>query len=346
MDRPRRRLGLRTWVGLGLSAVLTVWFLRRIEWADLIAALGQVALLPVAGAAVLLLLEWMLRSLRWKVLLRPVAPDAPVTALFSASVIGAATNTLLPARAGEVAKPLVAHRKLGIGLGPLIASNVMERVFDLVGLVAVLIVTILTMPDQVGASAEDLVLVQKLKIYGGALGAIAATSLGIFFVLVDRGPAARGTFARILSPAPPPVQRVFLRLFDGFLEGLGSTRDRKGMVQAALLSLAIWFNGAAAIACLFVAFELPLPLSAACFTSVAIAIAVVVPQAPGFLGTFHVVIEKTLVLWAVAATPAAAYAIVFWAVSFVPVTATGLVALWREGLTLGGLWQAEPTPEG
>ncbi len=342
MERPRRRLGLRTWIGLGLSAVLTGWFVWHIQWGDLAIALGQVALLPVALAAALLLLEWVLRSLRWKVLLRPVAPDAPVGALFSASVIGAAANTLLPARAGEVAKPLVAHRKLGIGLGPLIASNVMERVFDLVGLVAVLIVTIVAMPEQIGASEQDLVLVQKLKLYGGVLGAVAATSLGVFFVLVDRGSAARGTFARLLSPAPPPVQRVFLRLFDGFLEGLGSTRDRKGLLQAALLSLAIWFNGAAAIACLFVAFELPLPFAAACFTAVAIAIAVVVPQAPGFLGTFHVVIEKTLVLWAVAATPAAAYAIVFWAVSFVPVTGTGLLALWREGLTLGGLWQSNP----
>jgi glycosyltransferase 2 family protein len=199
------------------------------------------------------------------------------------------------------------------------------------------------MPEQIGASTEDLVLVDKLKLYGGALGAIAATSLGVFFVLVDRGVAARGTFARILTPAPPPVQRVFLKLFDGFLEGLGSTRDRVGLLQAGVLSLAIWFNGAAAIYCLFLAFELPLSFSAACFTAVAIAIAVVVPQAPGFLGTFHVVIEKTLVLWAVAATPAAAYAIVFWAVSFVPVTVAGLLALWHEGLTLGGLWQSVPT---
>lgn len=329
-------------MGLGLSAALTGWFLWTIEWHALGAALGEVALVPVLFASLLLLLEWVLRAARWRVLLRSAAPHATFGALFSASVIGAAANTLLPARAGEVAKPLVAHRKLGIGLTPLIASNVMERVFDLVGLVAVLLVTILAMPERVGGDPEDLVLIRKLKIYGGVLGVVAATSLAVFFVLVDRGGAARGTFAKILGPLPPPLRGVFLRLFDGFLEGLGSTRDRWGMVQAAALSLGIWFNGAAAIACLFVAFELPLPFSAACFTAVAIAIAVVVPQAPGFLGTFHLVIQKTLVLWAVAATPAAAYAIVFWAVSFMPVTATGLVALWREGLTLGGLWQTEP----
>ncbi len=341
MEREGRRLGLRTWVGLGLSAALTGWFLWRIEWQALAEALGQVRLWPVILSAVLLLLEWVLRSLRWKVLLRPVAPGVSLLGLFSASVIGAAANTLLPARAGEVAKPLVAHRRLGIPLSPLIASNVMERVFDLVGLVAVLLVAVVAMPENVGASADDMLLVHNLKLYGGALGTVAATSLVIFFLLVERGARARNTFGLLLFMLPLRVKEVFLRLFDGFLEGLGSTRDRAGMLQAALLSLAIWFNGAAAIACLFAAFDLPLPFAAACFTAVAIAIAVVVPQAPGFLGTFHVVIEKTLILWAVAAAPAAAYAIVFWAVSFIPVTATGLVALWREGLTLSGLWQSE-----
>jgi len=342
MQPAGRGLGLRTWIGLGLAAGLSTWFVWHIDWGALGTALGEVALLPVAVAAGLLLLEWVMRAMRWKVLLRPVAPEAPVLDLFSASVIGAAANTLLPARAGEVAKPLVAHERLGIGWGPLIASNVMERVFDLVGLVAVLLVTIGAMPPEIGGDPESVVLVRRLVLYGGVLGVIAATCLVVFFVLVGQGPSARGAFARILTPAPRPVRRVFLGLFDGFLEGLGSTRDPRGLIEAGLLSLAIWFNGAGAIYCLFLAFELPLPVAAACFTSVAIAIAVVLPQAPGFLGTFHLAIEKTLMLWAVSLTPAAAYAIVFWAVSFVPVTLVGLVALWREGLTLGGLWKRKP----
>ena len=48
-------------------------------------------------------------------------------------------------------------------------------------------------------------------------------------------------------------------------------------------------------------------------------------------------IEKTMVLWGTSPTAAKGYAIVFWAVSFVPVTLIGLLAMWREGLTVSRL---------
>ena len=69
-----------------------------------------------------------------------------------------------------------------------------------------------------------------------------------------------------MSISPPPIQRFFLRLFDGFVEGLGNTRDIKGIWQSGLLSIILWLNGALAIYCLFKAFSLPLPFGAACLS--------------------------------------------------------------------------------
>lgn len=94
----------------------------------------------------------------------------------------------------------------------------------------------------------------------------------------------------------------------------------------------MWLNGAFAIWLLFQAFGFVLPFAAACFTGVAIALTVALPQAPGFIGVFHVAIEKTMVLWGVPDTESKGYALVFWAVSFVPVTLVGMVAMWREGI--------------
>ena len=125
----------------------------------------------------------------------------------------------------------------------------------------------------------------------------------------------------------------FLALFDGFVEGLSSVRSRGALVKAGLLSLLHWTNGSISIWCLFRAFDMDLPFAAACFTTVAIALTVALPQAPGFFGVFHVAIEKTLVLWGLDAAPAQAFAIIFWAVSFVPVTTTGAFLYWKEGLS-------------
>ncbi len=337
----RARFSWRVWVGIALSVALSAWFLHSVQWGDLGDALAQVNA-PFVGLACLLLLgEFVMRALRWKVLLRPVAPGARVIDLFSATVIGAAANTLLPARAGELAKPLVAARKTGAPFGAVLATAVMERVYDIFGLLAVLTTMVLVLPVDVGSTPEEAELVANLKRYGAMFGAFAFTCMFIFFALASRGSQARRLFQGITRIAPAPVARRFDELFDGFVAGLGNARDISGMWQAAAISLAIWFNGAGAIYVLFAAFELDLPLGAACFTAVAIALTVALPQAPGFFGVFHVAIEKTLVLWAVDPTPAKAFAIVFWGVSFLPVTLVGLLALWREGLTLGGIWSGD-----
>ena len=88
---------------------------------------------------------------------------------------------------------------------------------------------------------------------------------------------------------------------------------------------------------MFKAFGFSLPFAAACFTGVAIALTVALPQAPGFIGVFHVAIEKTMVLWGVPDAESKSFALVFWGVSFVPVTLVGMTAMWREGLSMSDI---------
>ena len=332
LDGPSVR---RLLVAIAVSGGALAWFLSNVEWGPLAGTLRGVHVGWVAAAAGLLLFEFVLRALRWRVLLRPLGTTARVRDLFAAQVIGAAANTLLPLRAGEVAKPLVAARRTEQPIVAVVATAVMERVYDLLGLLSVLLVMVLVLPDQPGASTEEAELVSNLKLYGGLFGATAACCMAIFFALATRKQAARSVFEKIVGVAPAPVQRPFLHLFDGFVAGLGNTRDLRGLLQAGALSVVLWLNGAVAIQLLFFAFDMGLPFGAACFTAVAIALTVALPQAPGYLGVFHVAMEKTMLLWGQDMAVAQGFAIVFWAVSFLPVTLVGVVATWREGLDLG-----------
>ncbi len=313
-----------------LSAIGIWWFAHDVLWTDVLDVLATIDTAWVVLAAVALLGEFLLRAQRWSVLLQPLGTRIRFFDLWSATVIGAAVNTLLPLRAGELAKPMVVARRTEHRLSTLIATNVMERVFDLLGMVTILVIMVLTLPQ----APQDDALVDNLYRYGGLIGFGALLAMGTFFLLATRERAARGIFQRIVSIAPTPVQAPFLHLFDGFVAGLGSTRNTGSLWQAGALSVAIWINGALAIWFLFQAFGFALPFAAACFTGVAIALTVALPQAPGFIGVFHVAIEKTMVLWGVPDTESKGYALVFWAVSFVPVTAVGLIAMWREGVTM------------
>ncbi len=323
----RRHVGAA--LGFLVSGVALALFARGVAWGELAGTLAGVDLRWVAAAATVLLLEFVLRAVRWKVLLRPLGASARARDLWAAQVIGAAANTLFPLRAGEIAKPLVATRRTGHPLAAVVATAVMERVYDLFGLVTVLVVMVLVLPEEPETSTD---LVRNLKLYGGLFGLSALLAMGVFFALATRESAARGVFAKIVAVAPGPVRDRFLGLFDGFVAGLGNTRDVRGLLQAGLLSVWMWLDGALAIWCLFEAFGMTLPFGAACFTAVAIALTVALPQAPGFLGVFHVAMQQTMLLWGQEQAQADGFAIVFWAVSFVPVTLVGVIAMWREGL--------------
>jgi uncharacterized protein (TIRG00374 family) len=331
-----QRDSVRLIAGLVLGAVLLAWFLSTIHWPELRAALANVNLVWVAVATGILLLEWVLRTARWHVLLRPVLERPAFRDLFIATLIGGAANTLLPARGGDLARPLVACRRTGAPLPAVIASAVLERLFDLLGLVFVFLMMSMVLPEE-PASEEGLV--TNLKRYGLLFGSVGLTGIVALIIFARRGDALWEALAR-RAGEPHEKQSFTQRLFGmarSFGDGLQTMRRNRDIAICGVLSLILWTNGALAVHALFWAFDINLPFGAACFTAVAIALAVVLPQAPGFVGVFHMAIEKTMVLWGLDVTNSKAFAIIFWAVSFLPVTALGLAAIWHEGLSLGAL---------
>jgi len=330
LRNPRVRLAL----GLILGISLLSWFLWSIHWPELTSALATVDIGTVVLAAAVLFVEFFVRTLRWRVLLRPIAPHVRLSSLFAATVIGAATNTLLPARAGEVARPLALCRREGIPLAPVVATNVVERVFDLVGLLSVFLVMLAVLPATDGPEGE---LVRNLRRYGFLFGGLGVAGVIFLVALGMRGGPLKDFFKASILRLPGALPARIVSVLDGFMSGLASMRSRRDVAVATLLTLTLWMNGVLAIQVLFTAVDIPLPLGASCFTAVAIALTVVLPQAPGFVGVFHVAMEKTLVLWGQPAAPAQVFAILFWGISYVPVTAVGLIALWREGITPGAL---------
>lgn len=330
----QKRKGI-TLIAWAVTIGALAWFLfdLRGEWRQVGHAIASADLFWILVASAILLGEFVLRALRWTILLRPLGVQASVRDMFDAQVIGAAVNTLLPLRAGELAKTMVASRRTQQPFIAVVSTAVMERVYDLFGLLCVFLIMLVALPDHAQSENE---LVANLKLYGGIFGAISLTSMMIFFYLATRKQAARAAFEKILRLAPSPARAPFLHLFDGFVAGLGNVRDFKGLTQATALSVLMWINGALAIWCLFEAFDMTMshPFGAACFTGVAIALTVALPQAPGFVGVFHVAMQKTMILWGQGDADANGFAIVFWAVSFLPVTTVGLWRLYSEGIAL------------
>ena len=328
-------------IGFLISALALGYFISGIHLDALLIELKTIQLHWVLVASVILVFEFWLRAWRWRLILRPANIDIDTKKLFTAQVIGATCNTVLPLRAGEIAKPFIAKRYSDAPFIKIIATTVMERVYDIMGMVFILLLMLfLAHPDTSNLANADLV--YNLQLYGGIFGLFAACSMVVFFVLASGNATTKKLFTKLVRIAPSPIANKLMEFFDVFVEGLASTTNKKSFWKAGMISLWMWFNGSLAIYTLFLAFDMSLPFGAACFVSVAIALTVALPQAPGFAGVFHVAMEKTMVLWGQPEGPAEGFAIVFWAVSFLPVTGIGLLLLWKEGLKFQTITSQKP----
>lgn len=330
---------LRLVVGVVVSLGFTVWFLARAHWGELAASLRGVHLGWVVVSALVLFTEFVIRAARWRELLWQIAPGVRFGRLFVATTIGMALNVVLPFRAGDFARPWLGSRETGTPMLPLFTVAVIERVFDILGLLFVFVVMLVVLPETADTHHE---LVRNLQVYGSVFGAFGVVSLGTFLLLAAQEERARTLFHRLAVFAPGPVARKFTTLFDGFVGGLSSVRSRPALWRSAGYSMLHWFNGSLSIYVLMQAFGIDLPFAAACFTTVAIALTVALPQAPGYFGVFHVAIVETLKMWGQDPGPAQAFAIVMWGVSFLPVTVVGAIYWWREGLSTSVLRGAMP----
>ncbi len=115
---------------------------------------------------VIIVLVLFFRSYRWGIILAPQV-KYPQWLLFRITAIGFMTISVLPARLGELTRPLLVKQKSGVRMSSTMATIVLERVFDLLTLMAVLGMVILMMPLPPEIfKAGCVILIGVLSIFG------------------------------------------------------------------------------------------------------------------------------------------------------------------------------------
>jgi uncharacterized protein (TIRG00374 family) len=93
-------------------------------------------LYAVIGSFIGVFIGSYIRALRWQYLLYPIKKNINVHSLFSAVMIGYMMNAAIP-RAGELSRPLLIAKKEGISRGTAIGTILVERIIDMLTMLAV-----------------------------------------------------------------------------------------------------------------------------------------------------------------------------------------------------------------
>jgi uncharacterized protein (TIRG00374 family) len=315
-----------------LAVALLALFLRGVEWPALLRALGQARLLPLLGLVVVTVGTYAVRAWRWGHLLAPLG-RVPLARLFETTMVGFLAGLFIP-RAGEVLRPYLVSRSHGIPTSAGFATIVVERLLDLLTVLALFAVYLFVLPTPARQAHGPLM--DLLKV-AGALTAAGATLVVIVLLAFHKNSArALGVLERVFSRLPA-------RLAGPFRSGLAAFGDGLAVFQAppahllALLgqSLVIWLGIALGFALCNLAFAIDLPFHANFLLIAFLTVGVSIPT-PGMVGGFHAFFLLAMnQAFGVPKDTSVAAGLAAHALSNLPVLLLGLLFLGREGLTLG-----------
>ncbi len=316
-----RWLDPRLALGVAISAG-AVWFaFRNVPlgqlWKTLAGANLWVVVLPSFACYFASL---CVRALRWQHLAAGVG-ELPLGPAYRATAIRFMVNNLFPFRLGEIVGPFVVAREVGGSPVAWFGTVVLERAFDSAAIMSLAIfliadrvelgaLRILAFVPMLGIAALRLWPTQLLRIASAGIGALLPT--------------------RLASRALALIEQVVL--------GLGGIRDLRGLASVILHTALLW-GVISTIPFLLAQRSLGVDLGSlradylgALMTMVGVGVAVALPQAPGFVGVYHVACVTVLVALGVAEPLALAVGTLAHALFWLSITALGLLAL-RGGRT-------------
>jgi hypothetical protein len=233
-------------------------------------------------------------------------------------------NNVLPARLGEFVRAYALGRSEALPPSLPFATIVIERIFDGFTLLVFLVGGLSFLrPSRTLLWAAGLTCALYLGVLGGLVVLRTGRGLGLLTAVLDRLPG------RLAGPAR--------HLLESFRIGLGVLGDVRALLLTALLSIVIWVVNAAGVEASFRAFTLDLPPYASFLLLGTIAVALVLPSAPGYIGPFQAGTVQGLALVGVARETALSLSIVYHLANYIPITVVGLAYLSALNLTLAEL---------
>ncbi len=316
-----------------LAIALLAWFLRGANLGDVWTHVRSARVSLLLLALVFVAATFWFRTWRWQQLLAPIGPTR-FRIVFRAGVIGFAALTILPARVGDILRPYLVARQEGLTFTSTFATIIMERVLDLIAVLALMSLYVWGFADTSGWNPK---LRTSIEVSAAVGGAAAAFLLVIMWVLASH-PERVETLVHLTDRVLP--RRVALRLGSlarTFSAGFAVAREPRGFLMALFWSFPLWVVIAAETWAVTRAFGIDLPFTGTFLLQLLLVGGVAVPT-PGGVGSYHEAYRIGVTAFFGAPNDlAVAAAIVVHAISFLPVLLVGIVFMVQDGLSFGNL---------
>jgi len=335
------KFGWKGWLGVAISVALIWWTLRGVPVDEVLSAIAGGNMWLLAAAIFVGTAGYLVRALRWRIILFPIDPNTRLRSRFGSVTIGFMVNNLLPARVGEFARAYAMGRfEKRVPVPAAFGSLVVERVLDGLILAAFLVGAVAT-PGFPGISLDGpfgLILKSAFTLVGVA-------GLVLLALLLFPGPIVRLT-ERVAKLLPGGAERLIVDSLEAFLGSLAVVRSPRLLFWSLAWTIGFWLWHGLSFWLGMLAFGIDTGVVSALFTEAVVGFGVAIPAAPGFFGTFHASAQFALEnVYGVGAVPTLAFAYAYHLGGFIPVTLIGLWYARSLGLSLSDMSGAEEDVE-
>ena len=315
------------WLGLAISAIFLYLAFREINYTELWQTLKEVRILWLIPGLLIYFLGVLVRTWRWQFLLKPLR-KVSIKTLFPIINIGYMGNNVFPLRMGEVLRSVVLKRKKDVSISGSLATIVVERIFDamvIVGFVLLNLGQLVNLPNQVTFAQLGNLATWAVVIF------LFGLSLFILIAMFPK-PAMNLTHAIIAKLLPERWEESAINIADRFLEGLMSLRSPTDALMILLTSILIWLLETGLYWSVNQSLGLDLTFGQLMLLNGVVNLVLLIPAAPGGLGTFDAAGRAMLEAYSVTSETALGYTLVLRIALWVPITLLGTIYFIREGL--------------
>jgi glycosyltransferase 2 family protein len=310
-------------IGLGCLAILLRQVDLKQSWNALGRLNGPFLLVPLA----VFFVNLPLRAWRWQ-LIFPAFNRPGFGACLTVLGIGNMANFLMPGRAGDLARCVLVGRDGSLNESSrTLATLAVEKILDGLALVGMVLFSVWALhpPHWV----IDLLRLATL-IFGGALLLLVVLRYQTRALIDFVRRCFR--FAHLAS-----LEEKFDGLLTSFADGLSAVASAAQMLTLLLITAAIWATEAGTIWGLAGALGLAVSFKSSVVASAVLGLGLMIPAAPGGLGTYELFGTEAFKLAGIAASSALALTLVIHAWVFVANIVAGICLLAIKGISLAQL---------
>lgn len=280
---------------LALGILLCVMFFNTLNFEELKANISSGNFSWFYLVMIVSILVYVIRTLRWQMLIRSIGHEAKFHNAFAALSISYFVSFVVP-RLGEITRCLSVKKQHDIPFMQLLGTVIIERVIDILCLFILLFLTLILQFDQIMEFMKENVFqpfYEKiiLKITGGntfvIITALVIAVIGISLFFYFR------KYIRERSP------KLLVKFIEGLTEGLASIAKLKQKKIFILYTFLIWLGYYLMTYFWFFVFkETSLLTAGACLSILSIGtIGRSVPIQGGGMGAYHFLVSSVVVLY-------------------------------------------------